>query len=303
MLDVVGVGTNSVDDVIQLENELSEVMASSKTRVTSRHVIMGGQTATVVAACATLGLRTGYIGAFGSDANGELARHALMSRDVDLTHAVSADAPNRGALILVDTTGHRTVLWHRSDRLLVRPDVLTPHSVAARVVHVDDDDPALALNAARAARAAHAVVTSDIEHPAASVEEVIAAVTHPIFEHTLPSKLTGEADPERALRKLRRLNRGLMVVTLAEHGAAALDGDTFHIEPAFRVKVADATGAGDVFRAGFIYGLLQKWSVPEILRFANASAAVSCTRLGAIPSVPTHDDIRALMHDHVTESR
>jgi hypothetical protein len=107
------------------------------------------------------------------------------------------------------------VLWHRSDRLLVRPDVLTPHSVAARVVHVDDDDPALALNAARAARAAHAVVTSDIEHPAASVEEVIAAVTHPIFEHTLPSKLTGEADPERALRKLRRLNRGLMVVTLA----------------------------------------------------------------------------------------
>jgi sugar/nucleoside kinase (ribokinase family) len=82
-----------------------------------------------------------------------------------------------------------------------------------------------------------------------------------------------------------------------------LDGDTFHIEPAFRVKVADATGAGDVFRAGFIYGLLQKWSVPEILRFANASAAVSCTRLGAIPSVPTHDDIRALMHDHVTESR
>jgi len=60
------------------------------------------------------------------------------------------------------------------------------------------------------------------------------------------------------------------------------------------VKVVDATGAGDVFRAGFIYGLLQKWRVREILRFANATAAVSCTRLGAIPSVPTLDEVLAL---------
>jgi len=295
MLDVIGVGTNSVDDVIQLDDELSVVLAASKTRITSRHVIMGGQTATVAAACATLGLRTGYIGAFGSDTNGELARHALASRKVDLTRAVSVDAPNRGAVILVDAAGHRTVLWHRSNRLTVPPEIFTAQSVAARIVHVDDDDPTLALNAARAARAARASVTSDIEHTASCVEEIISAVTYPIFEHTLPAKLTGESDPERALRKLRRLNEGVMVVTLGDQGAAALDGDTFHVEPAFTVKVVDATGAGDVFRAGFIYGLLQKWTVPEILRFANASAAVSCTRLGAIPSVPAQEEVRALM--------
>ncbi len=302
MLDVIGVGTNSVDDVIQLAGDLSAVLASSKARVSGRHLIMGGQTATVTAACAMLGLRTGYIGAFGSDTNGELARNALMSRDVDLTHAVFADAPNRGALILVDAAGRRTVLWHRSDRLIVRPDVLTPSAVAARLVHVDDDDPQLALNAARAARSVNAVVTSDIEHAAALVEEIITTVTYPIFEQNLPGQLTGERDPERALRKLRRLNRGTMVITLADQGAVALDGDTFYASPAFKVNVVDATGAGDVFRAGFIYGLFQKWTVPEILRFANATAAVSCTRLGAIPSVPTLDEVRALTSG-VTESR
>ena len=294
MFDVIGVGTNSVDDVIQLAGDLSAVLASSKARVTSRHLMMGGQTATVAAACATLGLRTGYIGAFGSDANGGLARNALISRDVDLTHAVFADAPNRGALILVDAAGRRTVLWHRSDRLVVGPDVLTPASVAARVVHLDDDDQQLALNAARAARSASAIVTSDIEHAVDGVEELVSAVTHPIFEQNLPVQLTGERDPERALRKLRKLNGGTMVITLAEQGAVALEGDTFHAAPAFNVKVVDATGAGDVFRAGFIYGLLQQWAVPEILRFANATAAVSCTRLGAIPSVPTLDEVRAL---------
>jgi sugar/nucleoside kinase (ribokinase family) len=298
MLDVVGVGTNSVDDVIQLDGDLSAVLASSKARVSSRHVIMGGQTATVTAACAALGLRTGYIGAFGSDANGSLARNALISRHVDVTHAVFADAPNRGAVILVDAAGRRTVLWHRSDRLIVPPDALTPQAVAARVVHVDDDDPDRALNAARAARAAHAVVTSDIEHAAGCVEDIIRSVTYPIFEQHLPAQLSGERDPERALRKLRRLNPGTMVMTLADEGAVALEGDAFHAAPAFKVKVADATGAGDVFRAGFIYGLLQKWTVPDILRFANAAAAVSCTRLGAIPSVPTLAEVQALQSAH-----
>ena len=75
----------------------------------------------------------------------------------------------------------------------------------------------------------------------------------------------------------------------------ALDGDAFHMAPAFAVKVVDGTGAGDVFRAGFIYGLLQKWTVPEMLRFANAAAALSCTRPGAIPSVPELGEIRNLL--------
>ena len=61
------------------------------------------------------------------------------------------------------------------------------------------------------------------------------------------------------------------------------------------MNVVDGTGAGDVFRAGFIYALRQKWPVPEMLRFANAAAATSCTRLGAIPSVPTLDEVQALL--------
>ena len=88
---------------------------------------------------------------------------------------------------------------------------------------------------------------------------------------------------------------GVLVMTRGEAGAVALDGDVFHAAPSFDVKVVDATGAGDVFRAGFIFGLLQKWAVPTILRFANAAAALSCTRLGAIPSVPALADVDALV--------
>ena len=78
-------------------------------------------------------------------------------------------------------------------------------------------------------------------------------------------------------------------------GAMLLDGDRLHHVPAFAVDAVDTTGAGDVFRAAFIYALLQSQSPTEILRFATAAAAISCTRAGAITSVPALEEILHLM--------
>lgn len=286
MFDVVGVGTNSVDEVLQLSVLLPEVLQTGKARVAHRHVLCGGQTATMAAASAALGLRTRYVGAYGCDENGKRVHAALGQRGVDLSLAMQCNAPNRTAVIVVDATGRRTVFWHRADALKLIPEKVDPRALDARLVHVDDDDPELALHVARMARAAGRLVTTDIEHPSRTVEELIKAVTHPIFDQHLPVRLTGESDPERALRKLRKLNTGVLCMTLAEQGAVALEGDRFYASPAFSVEVVDNTGAGDVFRAGFAYGLLSGWVVPDMLRFANAAAAISCTRLGAMPSVP-----------------
>ncbi len=166
----------------------------------------------------------------------------------------------------------------------------------SRLIHVDDVDRQAALYACLVARTSGIPVTSDIEQATEEVEELIRAVTYPIFDHLAPAILTGETDPERALRKLRRLNPGVLCMTLGERGSAALEGDRFHAAPAEKVTPVDTTGAGDVFRAGFIYGLLKGWPVPALLRFANAAAAVSCTRLGAIASVPSLEEVSTLYH-------
>ena len=57
------------------------------------------------------------------------------------------------------------------------------------------------------------------------------------------------------------------------------------------MKAVDTTGAGDVFRAAFIYALLKDDSPRDMLRFANAAAAVSCTRAGAMAGVPALDEV------------
>ena len=290
--DVTGIGANSIDRVLRIAVSTAELLESGKTQIAGADLFHGGQTATVVAACAAMGLRARYVGVFGSDPDARKLRADLAARGVDVSDALDADAPNASATIVVDPHGRRTVLWQRDDGLrMSADDVQAAMQPSSRVIHLDDVDGAAALDAAREARKLGVPVTSDLEQVHDGTEALIAAVSHPIFDHNAPGVLTGERDPERALRKLRPLNPGLLCMTLGEQGAAALEGDRFVHAPAVKIQAVDTTGAGDVFRAGFIYGLLRDWSVPDILRFANAAAAISCTRPGAIASVPTLDEI------------
>ena len=87
----------------------------------------------------------------------------------------------------------------------------------------------------------------------------------------------------------------MLCVTIGDHGALALDGDILHRQPAFTVHAVDTTGAGDVFRGGFIYALVDGQPIDQALRIANAAAAVSCTRLGALNGVPSREEIEAMI--------
>jgi sulfofructose kinase len=73
----------------------------------------------------------------------------------------------------------------------------------------------------------------------------------------------------------------LTAATLGEDGVLAWDGSRLIHRSAYCVPVVDTTGAGDVFHAGFIYGLLQGWSLERQLDFACAAAALNCTAAGA----------------------
>jgi len=78
-------------------------------------------------------------------------------------------------------------------------------------------------------------------------------------------------------------------------GAVMLVGDELYRVQGHDLDVVDTTGAGDVFRGAFIDAYLRGEPPPGILRFANAAAAVSCTRTGAIDGVPTRDEIDRLL--------
>ena len=298
--DVVGVGANSIDFVCRLPEYPEPAGANSKLRITSYERSPGGQTATTLAACAALGLRASYVGTIARDDNGRLVRDAMHARGVDTSRALVRDGDNPFAVILVADAstvhGERIVLWKRPAAMTLAPtDLPADLTAGARHVHVDDVDIDAAIAAGKAGKAAGLHVTTDIEAVKPGTKELIDAVTVPIFAEQVPGKLTGEPDVEQALRALRRRHDGLLCVTLGPHGAAVLAGDRYIHQPGFHVEAIDTTGAGDIFRAGFIYALLRGDSPESILRFACAAAGLSCTRRGAINSVPTLDEVSRLL--------
>jgi sugar/nucleoside kinase (ribokinase family) len=292
--DVVGMGASCIDTVCRLPVFPEPTPARDKVRMQSQRRECGGQTATCLSTCASFGLRAAYLGAVGDDDDGRMIRRELASRGIDVTHVAARPQPSATATILIDASGERLVLWHRDPDLSYPVEQLPRGLIqSARLLHVDDVDPQAALAAARCAREAGVPVTCDIDHVTPVTRELLSYVTHGIFAAQVPLDLTGLDDHDAALRALRRTHPGLLVVTLGDQGALALDGDTALRSPGFHVDpVVDTTGAGDVFRGAFIYALLQGAATPEVLRFANAAAAESCTKAGAMGGVPTIDAVR-----------
>jgi sugar/nucleoside kinase (ribokinase family) len=297
--DVLGVGGNSLDLVYRLPALPQMDGAGSKLRIAEHTRFPGGQVATTLATVAASGLRAKYIGAFGDDDNGRLIRAELSSRSIDIGSAITRPVPNPYAVILIDNaTGERVVLWHRDEGLTLGPaDVRPEHVAAARLVHVDDVDQEAAIRTAALAAAAGVPVTSDIDRVTDRTPALIDAVSVAICAEHVPAQLTGQVDPEHALRALRRHHGGTLVVTLGARGAMMLQGDRLFHEPAVDIMPVDTTGAGDVFRGGFIIATLLGWGPSPTLRLANRLAALKCLRRGAMAGVPGHDDIARAVAD------
>lgn len=292
--DVVGIGENSVDLVYRVPRLAG---AGDKVRATGCRRLLGGQVATTLCTCAAMGLRTRYVGTFGNDEHGRLIRSELEQRGIDTSHAVVRYAPNRHAVVLVDEgSGERTIVWQRDSSLALRQGDLSRDAIAgARVLHVDNVDEDTAITAARLGREAGLIVTTDIDQVTARTPELVAAATFPVLADRVPQALTGETDPQKAIRALRQRHEGMLCVTRGPRGSMLLVGNELHEAPAFEVTAVDTTGAGDVFRGALIYSLLRGDRPESMLRFANAAAALSCTREGAIAGIPNLREIEQLL--------
>jgi len=92
--------------------------------------------------------------------------------------------------------------------------------------------------------------------------------------------ITGETSPEQARESLATYSR-TVVVKMGGEGCLARNNNQRLYCPAFNVPVVDVTSAGDIFNAGFLYGVLNGWGLAETVKFANACGAMSVSRPGS----------------------
>ena len=293
--EVVGMGLNSVDFLSLVPqfptlNSKMEILQFSKQG--------GGQVATAMVALSRWGIRTKYIGKVGDDELGDFSLDSLRQDGVDVSSVtIEPNATNQFAMIIVDrVSGERTILWNRDKQLMYREGELRREEVCSgKILHLDGHDIQAAIQCAQWAKEERIPTVIDLDKIEPLTSELIKKIDFVIISSNFPTLFTGISDREKALIEMQRQAPGFLCATLGREGAAALvDGNILRVK-GFKVDAVDTTGAGDVFHAGFIYGLLQNWEVREILRFANAMAALKCRDLGGRRGIPTLEEDHRLL--------
>ncbi len=264
----------------------------------------GGKGANQACAARRLGAAVHMIGRVGNDANGRLLETSLQAAGVDTSGVLEdPNAPTGTALITIEPDGqNQIVIIPGANNCLSVDDVERERASIERAgfLLLQLEIPLDVVEAAaRIARQAGTVVVLD---PAPARREVLSLL--PIVDYLTPNEtelFCLAADPTAALPPAglaaRLLGQGAwrVVAKLGASGALLLgDALEMRFEP-FPVAAVDTTAAGDVWNGAFAADLAEGGTVGEAGRFANAAAALSVTRRGAQPSMPTRSEVVAFM--------
>ncbi|MFQ6003137.1 MAG: carbohydrate kinase family protein [Candidatus Zixiibacteriota bacterium] len=311
--DCLGFGMNVVDylSILDPYPNLDE-----KVEVVESATQGGGPVPTAMVALARLGAKVAYVGKIGDDPEGRFVKAELEKEGVNTDYLImDKESRTAKAFIWVDkNTGKRTVALDRtkSNHIKIR-ELRFIDSISTRFLHLDAREPEADIFLAKWAKKLGAKVSLDVgslrsgeEHEFCVLRSVFPFVNHLLVSKRFACGFTRLSDPFLACKELMKKGFEIVGVTIGEDGCicgsprgftkggSGGEDRIFHT-PGFPVKVVDTTGAGDVFHGAFIHGLLEKWDLKKTARFACATAAMKCRKLGGRAGIPNLAEVTDFM--------
>ena len=271
-----------------------------------------------------LGGTSAFIGKIGDDFHGEMLRQVLEDNQVDTTGLITDDqAFTTLAFVKVDENGERTFSFARkpgADTRISWEEMEDEQIKNSRIFHVGSlsltHEPAASAtrNALDLAKKEGTIVSYDPNYRASLWTDEATAIQ--AMRSLIPyadimkisdeetNLLTDHQDPTEAAKALLDQGVTIAAVTLGADGSLVANQEGVRQVPGFASKVADTNGAGDSFWAAMLTQIAKSEKRPEELtldeledfvRYANAAAALTVRKPGAIPAMPKHDEVVALL--------
>jgi ribokinase len=267
----------------------------------------GGKGSNQAVAAARAGGDVGFLTKLGRDTFGEMAQETWRAAGVTSLATLHDDGATGAAFIFVDAgSGDNAIIVSPGVAGTISPaDIDAQAEVigGARVFVTQLEQPQdAAIRALEIARAGGAATILNPAPAAAIPDAMLALCDYVTPNETEAADLTGlpVTDPASAARAAAALmDRGVAkaaVITLGENGCLWFDGDAaLHVPAMSGGPVVETTGAGDAFNGGLAVALAEGMKPEAALRFANATAAISVTRPGTAPAMPSRPEIEALL--------
>lgn len=263
----------------------------------------GGKGANQAVAAARLGAQVSMVGCVGSDAYGEALREALLAEQIDCQAVSTVEDSSGVALIVVDDNSQNAIVIVAGANGALTPEVIDRFDAvlqAADVIICQLEVPDATVGHAlkRGRELGKTVILNPAPASRPLPADWYAAIDYLIPNESEASALSGLpvdslSTAETAATRLIAMGAGKVIITLGAQGSLLANGTRLEHFPAAKVKAVDTTAAGDTFVGGFAAALAAGKSEAEAIRFGQVAAALSVTRAGAQPSIPTLSDVQA----------
>ncbi len=299
-LDVICLGVACTDLAFAIERDPG---LDEKIHAQAMVTCGGGMAANAAVTVARLGGSAALISYLGRDPFGEAHVDELRADGVHVDWIERGETPTPLSAITVKPQGQRAIVHYSPSPM---PEISSLPDLTgwrARAVLVDGHHLAAARALVEWAQAQDVPAILDADSPGSGAESLLDRVDFLVASARFARRFTGLADPRMAARLLNEYAPSV-VVTLGERGLVwsnrsdALYGKGAGQMPAFFVPVVDTTGAGDAFHGAFALGISRQMGWSDLLRFASAVAALTCTRLGSRPGIPDRESVRAFLEAH-----
>ena len=318
-IDVLGIGNAIVDVIARADDAFLSQHALPKGGMTlidsdQAHRLYeamgpatemsGGSVANTMAGLASLGGRGAFVGKVRNDQLGGIFRHDIQATGVAYeTPSAGTGLPTARCLVFVTPDAQRTMATFLGASTELGPDDLDHAQIAqAKVTYLEGylwDAPAAKQAFVEAAKAAHnagnrvALSLSDgfcVDRHRDSFLDLVANHVDILFANEDEiTKLYQVETFDDALQHVRG-HCEVAALTRSENGSLVLSGEEVHVVDAKKPeRLADTTGAGDLYAAGFLYGFTQGHSLPDCGRLGAAAAAEVISHIGARPEMPLKD--------------
>lgn len=299
---IVVAGSSNTDMIIQMPR----IPRPGETILGGRFsMAAGGKGANQAVAAARAGGDVTFVARVGDDMFGQKAVEGFVADGIHVEHVIrDPHAPSGVALIFVADDGENSIgVASGANGLLSPADVEQAKDVigSADVLVMQLETPVETVHAAARIAAARGVRVILNPAPAQPLDDallkLVSVLTPNETEAELLTGIKVEDDhaAKRAADALLAKGVQTVLITLGPRGAWVATRDGGELVAGFVVKAVDTTAAGDVFNGAFAVGLSEGKPLQNAVRFANAAAALSVTKLGAQPSAPTRAEIEAFL--------
>ena len=300
MYDIITVGSATVDVFVDTDSELVTIRSKNETeelmaypvgsKILIKHIqfLTGGGGTNTAVAFARLGHRVGYLGKVGNDANGKRVLDELRKNKITFLGVKSKEMTSYS--IVLDSIAHdRTILTYKGamdsfkyseiNKKRLRTKWFYFSSLTSKSFHV------LEKLSVYAKKNNIKIVFNPssylAEKGAQYLSKVLRNVEIIILNKDEAELIVGKGDAEHLLDRLQILGPKIVVITDGKKGAYCSDGKHSYFIKAHKIKVVEATGAGDAFAAAFLSGIIRKNDIKFALRLGLANAESVIMHKGA----------------------